>query len=103
MPKAYWIAHVDIEDPVAYRRYQEANAEPFRRYGARFLTRGGGAEVMEGQTRARHVVIEFPSLEAARACYHSEAYQAAKALRTGASQADLVIQEGYEGAQPGDR
>ena len=102
MPKGYWIVRVDVSDPDAYRRYVEANAEPFARFGARFLVRGAPFECVEGEARARNVVIEFPSLEEARACYHDPGYQRAKALRAGASVADLVIIPGYEGPQPGD-
>lgn len=97
MPKGYWIAHGTVTDPEAYKAYQAANAEPLARYGARFIVRGGVAEVVEGAARPRHVVIEFPSIEAARACYADPAYQAAKALRDPVSQADIVIVEGYGG------
>lgn len=96
MPKAYWVAHVDVRDPEIYAKYREANAAPFARYGARFIVRGGPQTIKEGQSRARTVVIEFPSLDAATACFHSAEYQAAKAIRDPISSADLVIVEGYE-------
>ncbi len=97
MPKAYWVAHVDVSDPQAYDRYRAANAAPFAEYGARFVVRGGAQEIREGTCKARTVVIEFPSLEAAVACYESEGYQAAKALRDApVSVGDLVIVEGYD-------
>jgi uncharacterized protein (DUF1330 family) len=97
MPKAYWVAHGDIHDPETYARYREANAEAFALYGAKFLIRGGAQTEVEGKTRARTVVIEFPSLQAATDCYHSPQYQAALAIRAPASTVDLVIVEGYEG------
>lgn len=96
MPKGYWIAHVTVEDPETYARYRAANAAPFAKYGARFLVRGAPQQQMEGQSRPRSVVIEFPSLQAALDCYHSPEYQAAKAIRDPVSHADLVIVEGYE-------
>jgi uncharacterized protein (DUF1330 family) len=96
MAKGYWVAHVDVRDASAYERYRVANAEAFAKYGARFLVRGGAQEVREGNARPRTVVIEFPSVEAARACYDSPEYQAAKALRDPASEADLMIVEGWE-------
>ena len=102
MPKGYWIARVDISNPDAYRKYIEANAEPFARFGARFLVRAGPYECVEGEARARNIVLEFPSLAAARACYDDPAYQRAKALRVAASSGDIVIIEGYDGPQPGD-
>ena len=102
MPAGYWVAHVDVTDPEGYRGYIAANAVAFSKYGGRFLVRGGPHEVPEGAARARTVVIEFPSYEAARACYHSPEYAAAMAHRVGKSEADLVVIEGYDGPQPMD-
>ena len=96
-PKGYWIGHVTVDDPQAYQAYREANAAAFAKYGARFLVRGGPQEVVEGDLRPRAVVIEFPSLEAARACYLSPEYQRALSLRTPVSTADLAIVEGWIG------
>ena len=79
-----------------------ANAEPFRRYGARFVVRGGTFEPMEGQSRARNVVIEFKDYATALACYRSPEYQRAMALRKGHAIADIIVIEGYDGPQPGD-
>ena len=55
---------------------------------------------MEGEARARNVVIEFPSYEQALECYHSEEYQYAKSLREGAGVGDIIVIAGYDGAQP---
>ena len=95
--KGYWLVHVDIPDLEAYKPYQAANAMAFGKYGARFLVRGGRSELMEGKLRSRAVVLEFPSYEAALACYRSPDYQAAKALRLGKAEADVVVVEGYDG------
>ncbi len=97
MSKGYWVAHVDVDDMETYKNYIAANAEPFSAYGARFLVRGGSREVREGAARARTVVVEFPSYEQALACYESDGYQEAKALRDPVSLGDLVIIEGYDG------
>jgi len=100
MAKGYWIGHVDVSDAESYKTYVQANAEPFAKYGARFLVRAGDSEGVEGSCRSRHVVIEFDSYEQALACYRSAEYQHAKSLREGASVADLVVVEGYDGPQP---
>jgi len=102
MAKGYWVVSVDVTDPEAYKRYAAANAAAFRKYGARFLVRGGAAETMEGGLRQRIVVIEFKDRATALACYNSPEYQEALALRRDASVADLVIVEGYDGPQPTD-
>ena len=100
MAKGYWMVRVDVQDAEQYKAYQAANAAPFREFGARFLARGGTATVIEGTSRSRHVIVEFPSYQAAVDCWHSPGYQAAVRLREPVSQIDLVIVEGYEGAQP---
>ena len=100
MPKGYWIVRVDVADPERYKLYIAANAAPFKKHGARFLVRGGPYENPEGSSRARNVVIEFPSYAAAVECWHSADYQAALKIREPVSTADLVIVEGYEGPQP---
>jgi uncharacterized protein (DUF1330 family) len=102
MAKGYWIAQVDVSDPQGYQAYVAANADVFRKYGARFLVRGGTSETVEGTSRARCVVLEFRDYATALACYRSPEYQRAKALREPCSVADLVIIEGYEGPQPRD-
>jgi uncharacterized protein (DUF1330 family) len=98
MTKAYWVAHVEIDDAEAYEAYRQANSLPFARYGARFLVRGGEQQVVEGSAKSRTVVIEFADLETARACYHSPEYQAAKALREPVSRADVMIVAGWDAA-----
>jgi len=92
--KADWIAHVTVSSPDQYRYYAEAAPEAFRKYKARFLARGGRSEQLEGDGRPRNVVVEFDSFEDAVACYNSPEYQAAKAKRQGAGEADIVIVEG---------
>jgi uncharacterized protein (DUF1330 family) len=99
MSKGYWIVRVDITDIERYKSYIAANAVPFKKYGARFLVRGGQFQNPEGTSRARNAVIEFPSYRAAVDCWHSPEYQAAMKLREPVSTADLVIVEGYEGPQ----
>ena len=102
MPKGYWIAHVDVEDPEAYKEYVAANAAPIAEYGGRFLVRAGQFETTHGEQRTRHVVIEFPSYQAALECYNSPGYQAALVIRNKASQSEGLIIEGYDGPQPGE-
>ncbi len=101
MPKGYWIVRVDIADQAKYEAYVAANAGPLRKYGARFLVRAGRFENPEGTSRARNAVIEFPTYQAALDCWKSPEYQQAIKLRQPASTLDMVIIEGYEGAQPG--
>ena len=100
MANGYWIGRVDVQNPEAYKAYVAANGPVFAKYGARFLVRGGEFKPVEGEARARNVVIEFPSYQAALECWDSPEYQAAKAKRDGHAIAEILVIEGYEGPQP---
>ncbi len=92
--KGYWLAMVDVHDAETYKKYIEANAAPFAKYGAHFPVRAGRHENPEGPTGNRHVVIEFESYEKAVACYNSPEYQHALQYRLAASTGHFVIVEG---------
>jgi uncharacterized protein (DUF1330 family) len=91
---AYWIAHVMVTDSEAYGRYAALATGAIEGHGGRFLARSGRYVQLEGNERARNVLVEFPSLEAAEACYRSAEYQAALAHAKGAAERDLVVVEG---------
>lgn len=91
---AYWIAHVHVTDEAAYGRYAKLAGPAIAAHGGVFLARGGAYEMLEGKDRARHVLAQFPSLQAAHDCYNSDAYQEALSHAKGASERDLVIVEG---------
>jgi uncharacterized protein (DUF1330 family) len=99
MSKGYWVASVDVSDPEAYKQYITANRVAFRKYGAKYITRGGKSEVAEGNGRSRIVVIEFKDYATARECYDSPEYAEAIAIRKGCAAADIIIVEGYDGPQ----
>ncbi len=91
---AYWIARVDVTDPERYAAYARGATEAIAAHGGRFLARGGRAVALEGAMRARNVVVEFPTVEAAEACYASDAYRQALAFADGASEREIVVVEG---------
>jgi uncharacterized protein (DUF1330 family) len=97
MAKGYWVANVEVHNLDEYKKYVAANAVPFAKYGARFLTRGGRHIVPEGKVNSRVVVIEFKDYETAVACYNSPEYQAAMALRRDVAESNLAIVEGWDG------
>ena len=102
MPKAYWIARVDVNNDEGYKPYALANPAIFKKFGGRFVTRGGRSESVEGTSRSRNVVIEFPDYATAVACYRSPEYQQNLKIRQANAVTDLVIVEGYDGPQPAD-
>jgi uncharacterized protein (DUF1330 family) len=95
--KGYWIAHMDVTDPEGYESYRAAIITTLGTFGAKFLVNGGRSEVVEGHARSRCVVVEFPSYEAALACYRAPDYQTAKTLREQNEKFDLLVIEGYGG------
>jgi uncharacterized protein (DUF1330 family) len=94
MPKGYVISRIDITDPEAYARYAAAATKAIAAHGGRALARGGRHEALEGRARARNVVLEFESYDAAKAYFHSAEYQAARAMRQGAAEIEMVLVEG---------
>jgi uncharacterized protein (DUF1330 family) len=98
--KGYWIVGLKINKPEQYAAYREANAAAFGKYGARFLARGGKFENPLGDAWPINTIIEFPTYEAATACFASPEYKRALDVRGDAIETDLVIVEGYEGPQP---
>jgi uncharacterized protein (DUF1330 family) len=92
---AYFIVDVDVKNPQAYEAYKQAAAASIARYGGRYLVRGGRHEVLEGNWRpTRLVVLEFPTIEAAKRWYASDEYTKVKPLRHQHAVSHLVLVEG---------
>ena len=93
--KAYVIVDVDIKDPVRYEEYKKLTPASLVPFDGKFIVRGGKAETLEGSWKpGRLVVVEFPSLEKAKAWWSSEGYAPAKALRQSASVTQMIVVEG---------
>ncbi|MDP3514674.1 MAG: DUF1330 domain-containing protein [Sulfuritalea sp.] len=93
---AYMVVDARSSDPqrmVEYRRLSQIAVDA---YGGRFLVRGAPYETLEGSWQPqRVVVVEFPSMDAARTFYDSPEYLAARAARAGVSDFDMLLVEGY--------
>lgn len=96
---AFWLARATVVQPEAYARYAERVPHIVARYGGHILARGGDFLILEGEEdRHRFVVIAFPSMTAAQACFNSQEYREAAAFRRdGAGINSLVIVEGVPG------
>jgi uncharacterized protein (DUF1330 family) len=95
MAKAYLIAEVDVHDPEHYANYTAKTPDAIARHGGKFIVRGGTWDALEGETpKGRVVVIEFPSLDAARAFYKSDDYQPLIPIRQSASNGRMFLVEG---------
>jgi uncharacterized protein (DUF1330 family) len=94
-PKAYVVAEIDVTDLDAYREYVQAAFPVIRKYGGKFLTRGGTTVHVEGMPPAERVmIIEFESLERAREFEYSKDYTDIAPLRQKSAESRLFIVEG---------
>jgi uncharacterized protein (DUF1330 family) len=92
---AYVIFDIHVDDPDAYAPYREPAGASVEQYGGRYIARGGAAEVLEGDWDIdRLVILEFPSMDEARAWYRSPEYQKVLPIRHGASHGRGVLLEG---------
>ena len=94
MPKGYVIAHITVTDPERYAEYVRRDTPIVERFGGRFLARAGPSETLEGASKDRHVVIEFPDMETARTFYRSDEYQEVSRIRQAFAESDLILVEG---------
>jgi uncharacterized protein (DUF1330 family) len=93
---AYVIFDIHVDDADAYAPYRGPAGETVAAHGGRYLARGGATEVLEGEWELdRLVVLEFPSVEQAKAWYDSPEYQEVAPIRQGASRGRAVIVDGY--------
>ncbi|MCZ6858769.1 MAG: DUF1330 domain-containing protein [Alphaproteobacteria bacterium] len=91
----YIIARVNVTDPEKYQDYTAVTPGLIAKHGGRFIVRGGETATLEGpEETGRIVVIEFDSLEQAKAMYESAEYQAAIKLRAGAATAQFLAVAG---------
>ena len=94
---AYVIAEIEVTDPAPYEEYRKRVPAIIQKHGGRFLVRGGAIDSKEGGWQPKRlIVVEFPSMEKARAWYGSPEYQPLIELRQKASRGRLVIVEGAQ-------
>lgn len=93
---AYLVGGVDVSDPAWVAEYGPKVEALVEKHGGRYLVRGGEMDVVEGTTPASRVmvVIEFPSLENARAWYNDPDYAPLIKLRQTGSESEIVLVDG---------
>jgi uncharacterized protein (DUF1330 family) len=92
---AYVLAEIEITNPEGYKEYTAAVPATIAQYGGRFLVRGGASEPLEGEwPKQRRVLIEFPSMEAAKKWFASPEYEKPLAMRRANSKGRLLLMEG---------
>ena len=91
---AYLIANVVVTNPEKYEDYKRFSTLAMNAANAKVLVRGGKTEALEGEAPPRTVVLQFPSMAAARAFYHSCQYRRARDAREGAAIMTMYVVEG---------
>jgi uncharacterized protein (DUF1330 family) len=93
---AYVVTEIEVEDPVRYEDYKKMVPPSLAAYDGRFLVRGGEVETLEGDwSPKRMVIVEFPSVEKAKAWWSSTEYAEAKALRQATAKTQMIVVEGF--------
>ena len=92
---AYILVDIKIRDLEIYERYKQLASPSLAAYGGKYLVRGAPVETLEGDWQpGRFVVVEFPSLERARAWWASPEYAEGKALRQSCADTRMILVEG---------
>ena len=93
--RGYVVVNITVRDSARYEEYKRLATPTVSAYGGRYVARGGAVDVREGRwSPTRLVILEFPSVERARAWWDSPEYAPAKAIRQSCSDTQLVITEG---------
>jgi uncharacterized protein (DUF1330 family) len=93
--KGYLLFRSEFPDPASIRPYGRAVVPLAAKFGGRFIALADRPEPVEGPPDTRRVVIlEFPSLAAARAFWESPEYAEVKKLRDGLGTVEAVLFEG---------
>lgn len=97
MPKGYAIVTEEVTDEEGMGAYSAKAIPTILGAGANVLAAGPVAEVTEGEWHGTQtIVLEFESVEAAQAWYHSAEYQEAVTLRQAAANCNFAIIGGFE-------
>jgi len=92
---AYVVVEVEVQDRERYESYKQMVPASLAAYGGRFIVRGGRAESLEGEwTPERIVILEFPTVEQAKAWWSSAEYAEAKGLRQATARTQMIVVEG---------
>jgi uncharacterized protein (DUF1330 family) len=94
---AYIVGKIDVTNWDRYREYTKVTPGVIKKYDGKFMVRGGDMVTLEGpEASQRIILLEFPTLEKAKAFYNSPEYREARKLREGAANAQLIAIQGVE-------
>ena len=95
---AFLISAVTVRDADAFQAYRTRAAASILQHGGQYLARGGEIELLEGTWGPRTIIIvEFPTMEQARAWYRSAEHAFALEMRDKALSRNLILVDGISG------
>jgi uncharacterized protein (DUF1330 family) len=92
---AYVVVEIEVLDPKRYETYKQLAPPSIAQYGGRYVARGGEVTTLEGTwSPKRLVILEFPSVDQAKAWWNSTEYAEAKALRQAVARTQMIVVAG---------
>jgi uncharacterized protein (DUF1330 family) len=92
---AYVIVEIEITDPVGYEEYKNLAGATVKKYGGKYIVRGGAAEVLEGDWKPKRIVIlEFESIQRAKEWLHCEEYSEPRKMRHRTAKTNMILVDG---------
>lgn len=94
---AYVIVEIEVTDPIKYEDYKQQASATVRKYGGKYIVRGGKTEVLEGNWQPKRIVIlEFPSMDRAKEWLNCEEYREPRKLRHKTAKTNMLLIDGFD-------
>lgn len=92
-PVAYVISTVeDFVDGATVKHYADLTTPAIERFGGHFIVSNADPVIVEGESTSAHLsMVEFPSLENAKAWYDSPEYSEARAITPSAFRGRVLM------------
>jgi len=92
---AYVIVEIEVTDPVGYEEYKRLAGTTVEKYGGKYIVRGGKTEVLEGDWNPKRIVVlQFDSMDRAKAWLNSPDYHEPRKMRHRTAKTKMIVVEG---------
>ena len=95
MVKGYLLGQITISDKSQYKLYDSKIGNVVKKFGGKYLVKGGLRMVKEGHPSfQRDVLVEFKAIETARRFFSSQQFKEISKFRKAGSSGFLILLEG---------
>ena len=92
---AYIIVDIDVRDPAGYEEYKKLAGPTVEARGGKYIVRGGKTEVLEGDWQPKRIVVlQFPSMDEAKAWLNCDEYREPRTMRHRTAKTNMILVEG---------